>query len=71
VVAAFPGKVASVHLVDLLEPANKQVVMIEGSLRNVGKLLLDLCQRLAPLADVRFKEDLRIVPHNLAAYARF
>ena len=65
-VAAFPGKVASVHLVDLLEPANKQVVMIEGSLRNVGKLLLDLRQ-----ADVRFKEDLRIVPPNLAAYARF
>jgi hypothetical protein len=66
VVAAFPGKVASVHLVDLLEPANKQVVMIEGSLRNVGKHLLDLRQ-----ADVRFKEDLRIVPPNLAAYARF
>jgi hypothetical protein len=66
VVAAFPGKVASVHLVDLLEPANKQVMMIEGSLRNVGKLLLDLRQ-----ADVRFKEDLRIVPPNLAAYARF
>jgi hypothetical protein len=66
VVAAFPGKVASVHLVDLLEPANKQVVMIEGSLRNVGELLLDLRQ-----ADVRFKEDLRIVPPNLAAYARF
>lgn len=65
-VAAFPGKVASVHLVDLLEPANKQVVMIEGSLRNVGELLLDLRQ-----ADVRFKEDLRIVPPNLAAYARF
>ena len=65
-VAAFPGKAASGHLVDLLGPANKQVVMIEGSLRNVGELLLDLCQ-----ADVRFKEDLRIVPPNLAAYARF
>jgi hypothetical protein len=40
--------------------------MIEDSLRNVGELLLDLCQ-----ADVRFKEDLRIAPPNLAAYARF
>jgi hypothetical protein len=48
VVAAFPGKAASVHLVDLLEPANEQVVMIGGSLRNLGELLLDLCQRLSP-----------------------
>ena len=64
-VAAFPGKADSVHLVDLLEPANKQVVMIGGSLRDLGEFLLDLCHRLSPLADVRFKEDLRIVPPNL------